>query len=957
MLIPQYASAGTTLAWFTDATIENSTKLSAPSGAPALVSGGTYNNCLDLKQSVALSDVTLSPANGTIGFWLRPKWNGSSGSNHKILRIGNPSTTSDGLLIEINKNGILRYIMAGGGKVTVARTDVSSWKRGEWHQVQVGWLEKDGTPTGLAIWIDRTAVSSVVFGGTRYMNQAAMQDKNVYIGDASSKAFMDELIFRDNLMVYSRYTANGGLPIAYRDYFRTAPYTSIQITNKAQVVNSDKRVIAGFKKQFGVIATKTVNAETGATTKEYITNFDGPTNSTWDEFDARKYIDWSSDSTSNAIVDANGLVTGVAPTTKPIALTARFRDMSAAYPLNVISVDQPDLDLMYVERTPKYPLHSNKIWPSTGEQVTSIVHYANFGYRTCNSFKIKFELIKDNNLNFKLDKGDTPVGPPVIKKITTPLEPGNKTGTVSFKWRWPVGNASDPPVFVKVTLDPDNEVAELCEANNERCDLNTGRLVHWGYGRDAAGKGDNDSNFVNDYTGKVINLVGSFSDYDWCQSNVERMNMMLRESVYPTTSPVGIKDSVRLDKFHTLDEYLEDHNNPHGLYQGGYEEMWDTRMTLSPGQIHEMGHTCLGLPDMYGQGISVCNVLLNDEHGNTYGGTPLYPVVTVRDDVGPWTSATWGYPDALGVGYTPLMINNHQWLDAHQAGWVNKYAKLRVGIPDTFGEMVPNETKLQLFDVNDKPLTNARVYAYQCINTGCIYMPNKYYPNRPKFIFTDNGTGIYTIPKTTSEYWDDWETDKVERSVPSPIPFDRTNTKAYGPSWQVGEQLLLKIVGADGKVEFQTLPLSEFNVAYLSGNTKTWTRPVRTSLTSPATPPAILAPTVPAGDYNYKPVPLIKYNGVTYSSNMVITVPYSETQATHITLDGSPSHDYGNEGQPLQYRWSIFSGSLNAVHNITIPAGTAPGDYDIRFYVIDGLRFSIFDGGVIRIVMPEGSAK
>jgi hypothetical protein len=698
------------LGWFTDADIANSVKVTAPTNAPALTTGGTAGKCLDLASKPLAMSMSMDELqkHGIISFWLRPKWDGrvaSGGSIHKLLRIGDPS--QNGLQIEINNaNGLLRFVMAGKNgsstKVTVARTDVSSWKAGDWHYVMVGWRDVNDKPAGLAIWIDKTPVMSTVFGGAEFMNPAAMKDCYVYVGDPSANAYMDELVIRVSDL-------EDATPTAYRDYFRTAPYTAIQITHMPQQVKSDKRVVEGFKKQFGVTATKVINPDKGTTTTEHITCFDGPHGSDWEDFDARPYITWDTDDSGKATVDVKGLVTGVDVTSSPVDLRASFRGMQATYPLTVISADKPDLDMLFVERTPRYHKGKTKVWPYEGETVTSVVHYGNFGFKQSPASKIKFVLVPDLNGNFAIDANELTDKKKIVKSVNVEgMKPGGMNA-VTFEWDWP-----SYPVFVMVTIDPEGKIDEICEANNQRCELNTGRAIHWGYGA-------NDNQFIDDWKAKTMNLVGSFSDYDWCHANGERINIILRNAVHLTTTPTGIHDSVRTDLFHTFKEYFKEHENPQGQEcDGGYEEMWDTRMTLSPGNIHEMGHNVLGLPDLYGHEIATYNVFPKDENGKPYGGTPLIPSVSRHHNVAPWSSATWGYPDELGLGYTPLMVNNHMWLDAFCAGLIQAYAGQRKGLGDycdNFGRMVPNKNSLQITDINDEPLKNAQVYAYQCVNT------------------------------------------------------------------------------------------------------------------------------------------------------------------------------------------------------------------------------------------------
>jgi hypothetical protein len=921
------------LAWFTGASIDNSFNLATPPGAPALVSGGTVGNCLDLPTTaVGMSDVPLTSmtVHGNIGFWIRPKFDGkvtSGGSNHVFMKIGTPTSSGNGLQIELNNaKGVLRFIMVGKNgaavKMTVIRADVSAWKSGDWHHVVAAWVDSDavqGIPAGLQLWIDRVQVAGCIFGGTAYMNPSTMSDPKVYLGSSSASAYMDELIFRPTLTAYGGWMTDGTLKAVYRDYFRTAPYTALQVTNQAQRVATDSRAVVGYNKQFSVTATKTVNVTLGTTTTERITNFDGP--GCWGEYDARDYITWNSSTPSRATVDSVGLVHGASAGTTNI--TAMFRGMtSTAYALTVVSASQPDVDLMYVEQRStsggdfdgRYSKFGPKIWPDSGEGMTSIVHYGNYGNTaTAASFRIKFEKIPDTNGNLIIDGGETDAAP-AYATIPSGLQPG-ATGTSNFTWTWP----SSTMYNIRVTVDCDSAISEICEANNQRVGYCKGKAVAWGYGFN--------NDFQNDYTNRVMNLVGSFSDWDWCQAQVERMGTLCREAIYTTTSANGAMEACRVDNFLSVDDYFATRD----YYDGGFEEMWDSRMALSPGNIHEMGHNTLCLQDLYGHPTWCTNLLLRDSNNNLYGGTPPYPNVGIWDDIGPWSSATFDYPCAMAGAISPLMVGNSLWLDRDSAGFIHNLRQTRQFIGDNRpGQYVPTTNRLQIYDVNDNNLLRAAVYVYQCVNTGYPMPRNKYYPDRQKMFGTTNTSGLFTFPTTTSTYWDDWGTNNVEGAVACATPFDRSNgQRAWAPSWQVGEMILLKIIGANG-TEFHTLPLTEFNNAYLSGSTSTATYKIRTSLTSNSTTPTQQAPkTTYAG--GEKPVSNIRFNGVTYTQDWQEVT----TTAGSKSFDGSVSTD--PESRPLLYRWD---GPFGISTSSTYSGDLSSGDHSIRLFVIDGTCFS-----------------
>lgn len=944
LLIPQAAlSSEAYLAWFTDASISEGSKLVTPSGALPSDPSGAKGACVNLTKGCELAVPSLSNMKmGTISFWIRTKEDGllaKGGAEHIILRAGDPKT--NGLQVSWdNAKGTLRFKMAGenGSKprIAVCRADISNWKANDWHHVQVAWLEYN-SPVGLAVWIDKTAVASCIFGGTNYMSAPA--GNNVTVGDSTSKAYIDELIFRGGPFDISCGHENGVTRLAYRDYFRTAPFTAIQITHLANKVNSDTWVLLDKKKQFGLTGTRLLNTSTKATTTEYITNYD--VLGSWGDFDAKPYITWTASDTSYATIDKTGLVTGLKATTSPITLIADFAGLKASYLLNVKDwSDKPDLCLEYVERTPRYDRHAAKNWSAAGDTVTTIAHIGNFGTSAANNIKVIIEKATDANNNFKVDPGEkwSTMKEETIKSLAA----GEET-TVLQTWVWPENGLTTGSVFIRVMADPDNAIDEICEANNERCEKSNAKAMHWGR---PVVSNDSFNSFADDYNNRVVNLVGSFSDYDWCNAETDRDILMMREAVYPTTTPDGILDSIRVDQYTDIKGPKDGGDKAFGeedhLFDGCWPKMEPfggaANMDYNCAIGHEIGHTTMGLPDLYGQCMDTDNTFLKDSNGNYYAGTAIYPITQVWDHMAMYSSAIFDHPDECAVGHETLMCGNNPWLDSFSAGLTHfKRQKRQDLLQDylgNFGDWIPTINKLRFYDVNDDPLKNARIYIYQIANTEEWYVyGNRYYPDRPKFILSTDSTGCCTIPTTTCEYWDDYTTDAIDGAIAISTPFAVSTRKAMWHTGATGDVFLIKVIGADNQVEIHPLPLTEFNAAYFSGLTDSATYSVRTSVLSPSSVPAIEAPKDPAG--GRAPVLKINYNGKIYTRDFRIAVP----AGTKLTFDGSLSTD--PEGfSPLRYRWSgSFSKSDSPIYTVDT-TGRSPGDYEMYLYIIDSVRFS-----------------
>ena len=186
-------SASAFLAWFTDGEFDEAAR--SPTPEPALPGvPGTAGMGVRLTREIALDVPLLSKGCGSIGFWIKPAWNGDDGKNHRLLRIGQPG--NHGLLIEKSDLGMLRFSMATPAKVTASRADVSRWRAGEWHHVVAAWMSRDGRPIGLPLFIDRVAVDGPVAGGDCFPDPATLPDRRVYVGHETTGAVMDELVFQ-----------------------------------------------------------------------------------------------------------------------------------------------------------------------------------------------------------------------------------------------------------------------------------------------------------------------------------------------------------------------------------------------------------------------------------------------------------------------------------------------------------------------------------------------------------------------------------------------------------------------------------------------------------------------------------------------------------------------------------------------------------------------------------------
>jgi hypothetical protein len=359
-------------------------------------------------------------------------------------------------------------------------------------------------------------------------------------------------------------------------------------------------------------------------------------------------------------------------------------------------------------------------------------------------------------------------------------------------------------------------------------------------------------------------------------------------------------------------------------------------MAIDAAILHELGHTCVALPDLYGYPVRAEAVFLTDDQGNRYASGPLLP--RVNHDMLPFPSAL-NVPCA--VGYSPLMDGCHLWLHPAHAGEVQHFRGFRGqrfwGVQ---GRLIPtSEHVVQVFDVEDQPLAGAAVYIYHAAQTKAGDAVTKYFVDRPKFMGHTDEEGAFRIPKVTDEGWDDPETDDVEGEFPVWNPFGGALREKDNPRYDIAFTpnvvrveglLLLKIVSGD-RTEFAWLDLTDMNKAFYSGDTTRGVYPIRTSLRPSPEETPLVRTEVPKAirEKNLLPV-------------AVTDEEVTAEAGKPFRLDGSRSTD--PEGQPLFYHWSARSPDVQPreLHQAVLEgvAPDKPGEYEYCFYVIDGLRAS-----------------
>lgn len=882
---------------------------------PMPAARGAFGAGVAPRAAARLSGLNLNPAGGMIGLWVRPNWRGDDGLRHRLLATEEAAGRK--LIVEKAANGLLRAELTTPAGMTVARADVSEWRPGQWHHVVVGWVSHNERQIGLPLWVDRWAKDGPI---TPYgvFDPKAMPTA-LLLGDRTSDASFDELIVRPDLNAEGRY---GMVACVYRDYFRTAPYDAVRVDLEPTRAPSDARAVVGCEKQLGLMARKEGAWEPIV---ENVVRY-----GQWAYFDAKPLIRWTTSDASVATVGDNGRLKALRVGQCTVA--AQFRGMTTRYRLQVIPQDLPDLGVICIELHPRRSSEAMKDRIAPGEETTARVRFGNFGASAVAAgAAIRLALIPDTIRNYRLDRAEKTAQ--VMKAtLDRPLASGEEA-FVEFRFPFPAVST-----WMKLELDPDNKIAEVCEANNGIAELCDARPVQLGV----------DPKVLKScLADRKLNHMGSFSYYDWLRGEKLRMDVMLREAVYPTTGPNGVEEAYRIDAFTLYEHDDKDWDNePYRknevYYDGGFpvNEPVDL-MAIDCAIIHEFGHTILSQPDLYGYPVSAQNVLLTDAEGKPVAGTPELPVVMGKDLL----AASPGVNVPCYVGYPSLMDGCQLWLEPSQAGHVMFFRGYRGGrFWGTQGRLIPLRANwLALTDAFDQPLKGAAVYVYHVSQAPVQDSGAKFFADRPKFMGQTDDEGRFVFPTDTDEDWDDPDTDEVDGAKPVWNPFGTPASEtAFTPNvWEVEGLLLIKIVAGD-RTEFKFMDLTQFNRAFLSGQTVCGVYTLRTSLQpTPEPTPLVRRPVLDAiRKVNKAPVAVAPEK---------MTVKCGE----EFTIDGSKSHD--PEGQPLLYRWNVgegwLMGTLSQGPKLKITAPKEPKELEYKLWVLDGVRSS--EPAIIKVTVRE----
>ncbi|HEY3413152.1 MAG TPA: CARDB domain-containing protein [Armatimonadota bacterium] len=409
----------------------------------------------------------------------------------------------------------------------------------------------------------------------------------------------------------------------------------------------------------------------------------------------------------------------------------------------VQAVTPTDLDVTYIERTPRYDYDAAKNNPAPGDVVTFTAHVINWGAAAVNSVPFSWQIDSD---------------PPTTGVIDSIAAGSEKT--LTLPWTWQSGNHT-----VNFTIDPANTIAETTKSNNSITDRTNSIIAGFWVEQTAY-------NYFHAHQQDL--KIGSNSWQDWIQRQMARQNSLYASAIYPLT-PHGVLDRVRIDKIVVVpDGALPLHGglatNDPDMSDKTVDLMWgfpaiqvtgstqysNTTSTdvnnpfyLEGSLIHELGHARY-LVDQYGydvhntynpstgQGYDSVQI---QEDGKPVAGTALMPFIAFNEVL--YYNKSGGIMTGpYGFVWSPYEAAALNLIAGHRALCGNYNAPCNIG---AFLNDLPQRNHVRFVDSQGRPVAGADIRLYQA--TGGPGWYGKTFDNTPDLFFTTDSRGLADMPR------------------------------------------------------------------------------------------------------------------------------------------------------------------------------------------------------------------
>jgi hypothetical protein len=450
-----------------------------------------------------------------------------------------------------------------------------------------------------------------------------------------------------------------------------------------------------------------------------------------------------------------------------------------------------DLDVTYIERSPRYDYDAAKNNPAVGDVVTFTAHVKNWS--AASQPGVEYRWLLDG----------TEAGAGTISAFAA-----NSERTVDLTWTWQAGNHT-----VSFEIDPNKKIGETTELNN-LLEVRTNAILvgFWV-----------EQSLYNYFHEKQKELgIGSNSWEDWAQRQMKTQNDMYAAAKWPL-SPDGVLDRVRVDRIVVVPDGALPLNgglptNHPDTRDKTVDLMWgfpssalngtfyaDTTHPVSGNPfyieeslIHELGHArylidCYGF-DVHntynpatGTGYDSVQIL---ENGAYVAGTPLMPFIAFNE-VLYYNKSGGVMTGPYGFRWSPYEAACLNLIAGQRAKCGNYNSPCNIGV---FLQDLPQQNHIRFVDNQGFPVTGADVKVYRA--TGGPGWYGKTYDNTPDLAYTTDADGYAHMPRN---------------------PF--SNGPIYNTYGNANGVMILRVQHSSG-LWYRFVEVTDFHMRYWGGDTE-----------------------------------------------------------------------------------------------------------------------------------------
>ena len=483
----------------------------------------------------------------------------------------------------------------------------------------------------------------------------------------------------------------------------------------------------------------------------------------------------------------------------------------------------PDLDVTYIERTPRFSRYQvcyspsaynpficggqsdgDQRWPERGDIVTFTAHLKNHGG------------LPSSSTSFIWYIDDVQV-----KSGMVPILSPEEEFTDTFQWVWDhdvVNGRLLGEHRVKFVVDPQNTLSEITKNNNTREDYTNALSFRFHVEQS-----------LYDYFRTKQNAVGSYSFEDYAQYQIWFFQNMFQEAV-SSVAPDGIEERLRIDEIVIEPDGTLPLGGTHAPADFDWDGRWGFRATdigyyearpeivSGPGPdgglIHELGHQ-IGLIDGYNLDIQGREVDIVDENGDPIAGTEIMPFAIF--DIVHHGGCDDSFPDCPLRG---IMDAGPGQFTPHNAGALHANKGYRRGYFGDFLMDLPQTNKLLITDKFGAPLSNASIEIYQ--------QQNNRIPDEIVYSGVTDNNGFWTFPTKPVQ-----SLTTATGHVQTDNPFGSINVIGISSVFAIK-------ISTEQNTEFHWVDIFDFNVEYWKGNESSATYTINTGLSiNDTTPPNV----------------------------------------------------------------------------------------------------------------------